>query len=893
MFRSPRSYNEHAILRDGGSIRIRAIRADDKERLLAHFNRLSDRSRYFRFLGIKRELTPEELVRLTELDFDRDVGLVATIFREGEERIVGVGRYFCIHQPGEERRAELSFAVEDAEQHRGIGTVLLERLVKIGRDAGVALFEADALAENRRMIDVFRSCGFLEREMTWEGVCHVVLAAEETEKAREAIERRARLAAAESLRSILEPRSVALIGASRKQPSIPAAILQNLKKAGFKGPIYPVNPKVAELEGLPCFPRVSAIGAPVDLAVIAVPAEHVEDVVADCARAGVRGLVVISAGFAEVANVGHESQDRLRDFVRAAGMRMVGPNCMGVLNTDPAVSLNATFAPYWPAVGNIGMLTQSGALGLALLDYARKLHIGVSTFVSVGNKADISGNDLLAYWADDPKTDVVALYLESFGNGRKFARVAPVVAAKKPIVAVKSGRSDAGKRAAASHSAALASADVAVEALFEQAGVVRTRTLEEMLDVVSLFASQPLPPGPRVGIVTNAGGPGILLADACESGKLDVPRLAEETLAKLRGFLPAEAGLANPIDMIASASPEQFERTVELVGADPNIDSVIVIYIPPLVSKPVEIAGAIARGAGKIPREKPILSVFISSEGTPAELLLGPRGKIPSFSFPENAAHALSAAVRYVRWKARPKGQVFHFDDETEDAIRAEIDRAPRPGWLAPEALAKVLELADIPLARAVVVAPGEVEAAAERIGYPVVLKAVSKGVLHKSDAGLVLTNLASRVEVSEAAHLIVERTAGLGAELEGILVQQFVSGGLETIVGVTVDPVFGPLIVSGLGGVEVELLKDVSFHLTPVSDVDAREMIDKLKARPLFDGYRGAPKRDRAAFVDLIIRLSALVELVPELAELDLNPVLVLEDGDGAIAVDARLRLT
>jgi acyl-CoA synthetase (NDP forming) len=641
---------------------------------------------------------------------------------------------------------------------------------------------------------------------------------------------------------------------------------------------------------------VSAIGEPVDLAVIAVPAAAVEAAVRDSAAAGVHGVVVISAGFAEVSPEGRATQDRITRFVRAAGMRMVGPNCMGVLNTDPAVALNATFAPHWPPAGNVGMLSQSGALGLAVLDYAKQLNIGMSTFVSVGNKADVSGNDLLSYWADDPCTGVVVLYLESFGNPRRFARIAPEVARRKPIVAVKSGRSAAGTRAASSHSAALASLDVAVDALFAQAGVIRTSTLEELFDVTALLSTQPVPPGRRVGVVTNAGGPGILFADACEAQGLELPTLAPETLATLRGFLPPQAGLSNPIDMIASATPEQYGRTIAAVGGDPAVDAIVVMYVPPMVSRPEEIAAAIARGAGDVPAHKPVACVFLSSKGAPTLLSQGPRGKLPAFSYPENAAMALAAAERYGRWRTRPRGRPLELGRPAESTVRAVVDRvlagADGPRWLESADLATIGRAIGIRFADAEVVVPSDAAAAAERMGFPLVAKAIAPGLVHKSDAGAVLLGLDSASAVASAVATLEDRMRAIGAPLDGVLLQRQVSGGIEALVGVTTDPTFGPLVVCGLGGVLVELLRDVSFHLTPVTDVDAHDMLAELRASRLLDGYRGMPPGDREALADVILRVSALVELVPEIRELDLNPVKVFPPGQGTVVVDARLRL-
>ena len=886
-------YEAEEILRDGGSIHIRAIRPDDKPRLIDHFRRLSQRSVYFRFFGVKKRLTDEELSRFTEPDFVRHVGLVATL-REGEgERIIGVGRYMT-HDT--DHRAEVAFAVADEHQRRGIGTLLLEHLAPLARANGVTEFEADVLGENNNMLEMFAKSGFVSRRSIDGGVVHVTFPTEETEQFLQASYTRERVAAAQSVRSFLNPRSVAVIGASREAGTIGDVLLANLKRSGFTGPIYPVNPSDAEIEGLRTYPNVGAIGAPVDLAVIAVPAPAVEAVVTECAQVGVRGVVVISAGFGEVSEAGRAAEKRLRQLVRGSGMRMVGPNCMGVLNADPAVSLNATFARSLPPAGNIGMLSQSGALGLAILDYVRTLNIGISTFVSVGNKADVSGNDLLCYWADDPRTSVLVLYLESFGNPRRFGRIAPQVARHKPIIAVKSGRSAAGTRAASSHSAALANLDVAVDALFEQAGVIRTNTLEELFDVAALLSTQPVPHGPRVGVVTNAGGPGILLADACEAQGLKLPELAPQTLQQLRQFLPAEAGLANPIDIIGSATPEDLERTITAVGADANVDSVIVIYIPLFITEVDEIAAAIARGAGAVPPQKPVLSVFLSSKGAPAILSGGPRGCLPSYSFPENAAQALARAERYGRWRERPRGVPLGLDRFAHSTIRTVIDRvmarAEGPQWLQTKDMAMLLRAAGIDFAVAEQTTPAEAVATAEKMGYPLVAKAIAPGVVHKSDVGGVIIGLDSPEAVQAAAGTLIERMRAINAPLEGILLQREVRGGIEALVGVTTDPTFGPLIVCGLGGILVEVLRDVAFCLTPVTDVDAAEMIAKLRASTLLDGYRGAPAGDREALAMVIMRISALVEAVPELRELDLNPVKVLEPGQGAIVVDGRIRV-
>lgn len=890
-------YAAVALLRDGGSITLRALRADDRARLTEHFDRMSPESVYFRFFRVARRLSDKELRAFTEMDFIRNAGLVATIGRGEEERIVGVGRYSVVDESLiPPRRAEVAFSVTDDHQGRGIGTLLLEHLAEIARANGVEEFEADVLGENNRMLKAFASSGFTVMRSVRGGIFHLSFATKETAQLVEAHDRRERLAATESMRPILNPGSVAVVGASRREGSLGAAVLANIVRCGFQGHVFPVNPNASRIQGLQAFPSVTDIGEPVDLAIIAVPAAEVEEVVADCARARCRAVVVISAGFAELGAVGRDAERRLRDLARSSGMRMVGPNCMGILNADPGVSLNGTFAPAWPPSGNVGVLSQSGALGLAILDYVQKLNVGISTFVSVGNKADVSGNDLLAYWSQDPNTSVIVLYLESFGNPRKFARVAPEIARRKPIVAVKSGRSAAGMRAASSHSAALASLDVAVDALFEQAGVIRTATLGDLFDVALLLSTQPVPGGPRVGVVTNAGGPGILLADACETRGLTLPVLAPETISALRSVLPREAGVSNPVDMIASATPDQFASAIEAVGHDPNVDSVIVIHVPPAVTKPEELSAAIAHAAGLVPPEKPVLTVFLSTQSAPSLLCSGPRGALPAYPLPESAALALAAANRYGRWRERPPGRTLDLRPFERSAIRAVIDRvlisAGGPTWLEAEDLATVLRAVGIDFAMTVVVPPERAAEAAERMGYPLVAKAIAPGLVHKSDVGGVVLDLRTAADVREGVSALSRATAAHGIALERVLLQREVPGKIEAIVGVTTDPTFGPIVVCGLGGVFVELLRDVSYHLTPVSDVDAAEMIAKLRTGKLLDGYRGLPPGDREALSAVIQRVSALVEAVPEILELDLNPVKVLAPGQGAVVVDGRMRI-
>jgi acyl-CoA synthetase (NDP forming)/RimJ/RimL family protein N-acetyltransferase len=890
-----KDYAADAILRDGTSVHLRAIRPDDRGELVRGFAELSPESVYFRFFRVKTRLTEQELDEFTQQDFVQQAALVATLRIGDEDRIIASARYAVTDDsPTPPHRAEVAFTVGDPYQGRGLGALLLEHLVVIARANGITAFEADVLGENNRMLSVFAKSGFRVKRSLADGVFHVTFPTGETAEHAALIDQRERTAAALSLRGILEPRAVAVVGASRSPVKLGRAVLENMRRTGFTGALHPVNPHAGTIAGLVCHPTVQAIGAPVDLAVVAVPPAAVPDVVRDCARAGVHGVIVLSAGFAEASEAGRAAQRELVELARSSGMRLVGPNCMGVLNTDPAVSLNATVAPTWPAAGCIGMLSQSGALGLAILDHLHSLNLGLSTFVSVGNKADVSGNDLLSYWADDPRTRVVLLYLESFGNPRKFARLAPEVARRKPIVAVKSGRSAAGQRAARGHSGASAQDDPAVNALFEHAGVIRTDTLEGMFDVAALLSTQPVPPGNRVGVLTNAGGPGILLADACEARGLSLPALAAPTLARLEARLPA-ALRGNPLDLGTDATPADYEQAIGALAADPEVDAIVVVYVPPRLAPPEDVAAAIARGAGAVPAEKPILAVFLSARGAPALLGTGPRGPIPSYSFPENAADALAAAVRWARWRERPTGTTVALGDFARDAVRAVVDRVREAGreqvWLPPEDLATILRVAGIAYAEIVLTTPRAAAAAAPRLGYPLVAKPIVSPGLPLGHRRGIEVGLDGAEALDAAVRRLESRLAAAGQHLDGLVLQREVPGGIEARLGVTTDATFGPLVSCTLGGVMAELLGAVTWCVPPVTDLDAAALLARHPAGRLLAGFRDRPPGDVAALADVIQRVAALVEIAPEILQLELV-VKVLEPGRGAVVVDGWMQI-
>lgn len=876
------------VLRDGSTARIRVMRPDDETRLCALFKSLSEQSRWFRFLGATTDSSlAAEAHREATLDRREAFGLIA--LAGVEERTVGHAFYTMI----EDHRAEVAFAIADDYQGRGLATILLGQLAEVAAANGIQVFEAEAAASNHAMLGVFRESGFPVEVSAAAGELHVTFPTSFTPEAVERFEHREALAAVNSLKLFFNPRAVAVVGASRERGTIGGEIFHNLLSYGFEGPVYPVNPSTNVVQCVPAYPTVEEIPGPVDLAIIVVPATSVIGVAQACGRKGVKALVVISAGFGETGLEGQERQAELLRVCRAAGMRLIGPNCMGIANTESAVRLDATFATCAPPRGRVGFSSQSGALGLAIIEYANSLGLGISTFVSVGNKADISGNDLLRYWESDPNTDVILLYLESFGNPKKFSKVARRVGHKKPIVVVKSGRSTAGARATSSHTGALiAASDVTVDALFRQAGVIRTDTLEELFDVASLLVNQPLPKGRRVGIITNAGGPAILCADACEARGLEVPVLSNLSQQILRDYLPAGASPTNPVDMIASAPAEHYRKAIEVVAADPAVDALIVIFTPPLVTRANDVAREIAAAARSFAKDKPILTVFLSARDVPEELRSSDLC-IPSYRFPETAAIALARAARYGEWRGREETPPPTFTDLRRDEAAAIIATALArgEGWLTPDETARLLACYGLPLIEQRIVATAnDAGRAAAEMNYEVALKAIAPGVVHKTEAGAVRLNLRGSAEVTTAAQEITAQLESLGRVPTGFLLQRMCEPGVEMLVGVVHDPQFGPVVACGAGGVQVELLRDVSVRLTPLSGTDATEMIRGLKTYPLLKGYRGKVAGDVAALEEGLLRVSALVEDLPQIAELDCNPFVVHEHG--AVILDARVRV-
>ena len=902
------------VLADGGTVHLRPITPADADALVALHGRLSERTLYLRFFGPYPKIPERDLERFTIVDYHDRVALVAIL---GDD-MIAVGRYERL----DDQAAEVAFIVQDGQQGRGIGSILLEHLAAAARERGIHRFVAEVLAENGQMVRVFRDAGYRVHREFDGGVLHLEFDIDPTARSLEVAQAREQAAEARSVHNVLHARSVAVIGASAEPTKIGHAVLRNLLRADFVGPVYPVNPDARAVSGVRAYPSVAAIPDEVDLAVVAVPAASVAEVADQCLAKGVKALLVISSGFGETGPDGMSAERRLVTEARAHGMRVIGPNALGVVNTAPGVRLNASLAPALPGRGRVGFFSQSGALGITTLAEAARRGLGLSTFVSAGNRADLSGNDLLQYWQTDQATDVVLLYLESFGNPRKFARLARRLARGKPIVAVKSGRHTGVAPGLAETSVPIDEASVA--ALFEQAGVIRVESLDQLFDTALLLANQPLPAGPRVAVVGNSSALGLLVADA--------------VLAN--GLLLA----GDPVDVGAAASPELFAVAVRETVLREDVDALVAVFVPPIEVSSAAYASAV-RAACDVADElgKPVLSTFLGAVGIPAELSVPGEdgtpsyGSVPSYPSPERAVLALARAVRYAQWRQRPVGEFATPDGiapqrarqlvdavltnrpqagEPADAPRAEprADRVPadharaepRPGGASAErsrpggAPAEV-ELADdeaveLLAAAGVELVPyrrvstmGDCAAAADELGYPVAVKAVGEQWRHRTDLVGVRLDLLGPTAV-RAAYDDLARYSGSGE----VYVQRMAPKGVSCAFGLADDPSFGSLLSFGLHGVLSDLLADRAYRALPLSDVDAAELVRAPKAAPLLTGYRGSTPVDLDALAELALRLSRLVEQVPQIRRLSLHPVLASPEGafvTGAMVTIGTLR--
>jgi acyl-CoA synthetase (NDP forming)/RimJ/RimL family protein N-acetyltransferase len=836
----PEAWEVDVVTADGGTVRVRPIRPDDRALIETFHARQSAESIYFRFFSPHPRLGDAELKHMVELDYRDRMAFVAVL--DGE--LVGIARY---DRPNDRDRAEVAFFIDDAHHGRGLATLLLEYLAAYARDVGLPGFTAQVLPQNRRMLSVFKQAGFDTASQYADGVVEVRFDIEPTAGALAATREREHSSDVRSIARLLEPESVAVIGASRQPGTIGHELVRNLLAGGFAGPVYAVNPTPDDVLELPAFPSVLDIGEPVDLAVVAVPAADVLAVAAECARAHVRALVVVSAGFADAGEDGALAEQALLSIVRRHGMRLLGPNCMGLVNTAPDVRLHATFAPVVPAPGRVAMSSQSGPLGTAMLDRAAELGLGISAFVSVGNRADVSSNDLLSWWEDDERTAVVLLYVEGFGNPRRFARLARRLSRAKPVVAVKSGH------------------DATTDALLRQTGLLRVDTLEQLFDVARLLIEQPLPAGRRVAIVANSGSVARLTGDACEAAGLEV-------VSHASGDLGHRAGAG------------EYERALATALADPDVDAALVVYAPPLVGPRDAVARAVDAAAAAAEPPKPVVASYL---GRPVE-----GAAVPTFRFPDTAAIALGRVAAYGAWRAQPEGTAPALAPDAAERAGELVS-----GWLAAGAAAgggavvldtvaacELLEVVGLaPVPRRLACSAAEAAAAAAALGYPVALKATGLERLAKTEAGGVALDVHGDDEVTGA----YERMhALLGDAMVPTVVQRMVEPGVDLRVAVHRDPSFGPVISLGAGGAGADAVDPGSVRILPLTDVDAARLFESARAAAALHG----DDRGRDAVLDLLSRVALLVDEVPDVATVVLNPVIVA--GGRCAITDVRIEL-
>lgn len=869
----PRHWEADVLLRDGQAAHLRPIGADDRELLVEFYEHVSAESKYMRFFAPMPRLSDRDLERFTHVDHRDRVAFVLTV----AEKMIAVGRFDKITPDGVSPvEAEVAFLVQDAHQGRGIAQLLLEHLAQAGRERGIDMFVAEVLPENSRMIQIFREAGYQVAGGFEDGVIRLEFPIDATDTSVSVMQAREHRAEAASIQNFFNARSIAVIGASRRQDTIGQTLVRNLVLGDYQGRVYVVNPAAESVAAMPSYPSVAAIPDDVDIAVVAVPAEAVFDVVLDCAAKGVHGLVVVSSGFAETGEEGRQRQRRLVGLARSYGLRLIGPNCLGIINTAAEHSLNASLATLMPPRGRAGFFCQSGALGVAILETVARRGLGLSTFVSAGNRADVSGNDLLQYWEEDEATEVVLLYLESIGNPRKFSRVARRVSRRKPVIAVKSGRTTQGVPMGHAVRSMIAP-QAAVDAMFRQAGVIQVDTLDEMFDVAQLVAHQPLPRGRRVAVVGNSDALGLLAADAAVAVGLEV---------------------REPVALGSDATAEDFEEALDAAIDDPEVDSVVAVFIPPLNTTGVEVAHVLAAVGEQ--SDKPLVSTFLGAEGVP-ELLRVPdvagstagRGSVPSYPAVESAVRALARVVAYAEWRRRPEGELVAPD--TVDLPRARrlvngvLVEAPDGRDLTFEELRELLAAYNVDLWERIAVATEEeAVAAGAALGWDVVLKATAEHLRQRPDLAHVWRNIDTEAEMRDAwrtMHEIVD-----DPEAAGFIVQRVAAPGVPVAIGGMEDPLFGPVVSFGISGATTDLLGDRSYRIPPMHRGEAEEMVREIKAAPLLFGYRGSEVVDVAEVEHLLLLVAQLKNDLPQVRNLELNLVLVGAHGASVLNAVGRV---
>lgn len=872
----------HALLADGTTVRIRRAGPSDHDEVRQLYEEMSPENLRLRFFSVSPSSARQAAERVVRGERPGYRALAA----ECGGRLVGLAEYEVLPGGG---TAEISVAVADGWHHRGVATLLLEHLADAARTAGITAFSADALAENHDVLKVFHDLGLRVTRHFDGPEVHCTVELTEDEAYLSAVEARGRVADVVSLQPLLRPRTVAVIGAGRRPGSVGRAILRNIHNGSYAGRLFAVHPEAAAIAGVHACRSVADLPQVPDLVVIAVPAAAVPDAADECGRAGVRALLVVSAG------LNPEESSALLEACRRHGMRLVGPNCLGLANTEDDVHLDATFAARHPGPGTAGVAVQSGGVGIALLDGLARLGIGVSTFVSLGDKYDVSGNDILQWWESDRRTDLALLHLESFGNPRAFSRTARRVARAIPVLTVDAGRSEAGRRAAASHTAAAATPTMTRQALFTQAGITATRTIGELMDTAALLHAQPLPHGTKVAVVSNAGGAGVLTADACADAGLVIPPLAADVVDELRALLPDGATATNPVDVTAAVDEEQLRACISLLARHGTVDSVLVSLVPTAVATATGEDLVRALTSAPDPLARPVVAVLPAQAARVELLPSAGGGTLPAYSDAEDAARALAHAATRAGWLARQPGAVPQLPDvatvRAKDLATAYLTSHPEGGWLDPPTTAVLLGcygIRQIPWAWAR--DEDEAVAAAEGLAGPdgrVVMKAYWPGLVHKSEQHALHLDLQNPSQVRAAHRDLVTR---FGDRMTGVVVQPLAERGTELFAGVVQDEVFGPLVVFGLGGTATELLADHAARLAPLTDLDVHDLLTSPRCSPLLFGYAGSPAVDLGALEQLLHRLSRMAADLPQLAEADLNPVLA--GPHGVTALDTRVRL-
>ncbi|WP_086975959.1 acetate--CoA ligase alpha subunit [Archaeoglobus fulgidus] len=866
-----------AYLKDGSVVRLRPVNEKDYEGLKDLYLSLSTESLKMRFSYTPSE---EEVCKIVEsylVCSEDEFGIVALL----GDKIVG----HAVYRKTSGDSAEVGFVVREEFQGRGLGTILLGALAEIAEKRGIKIFEADVRADNYAIIEVFKESGFPVEITPMEGKIRIRMSTSLTENVIEYFEKREKIATFNALKHFFNPESVAVIGASRDVEKVGGRTFYNLLTYRFNGVAYPVNRAAKAIMGVRAYPTISEVPDEVELAVLSVPVKYALEVAEECGKKGVKALLVLTAGFAEVGGEGVERQKKLVEICRKYGMRLIGPNCMGIINTAPETRLLATFAPTPPNEGSIAFASQSGAVGLALMDRVNNYGLGLSYFVSLGNSADITSNDLIEFWEEDGRTKLIMLYQESIPNPRKFARLAKRISKKKPILAIASGVTPAGAKAVASHTGAIVSSSgIAIDALFKQTGIIRASSIDELFSISEFLLHQPLPKGNRVCIVTNGGGLGAITSDWCHQVGLEIAELSERTQESLRNLLPEIASVKNPVDMTASADVRMYGQTLKTVAEDENVDAIICIFVAAVseekseeVEKAVISAAKYANSVGK-----PVVYIYISSDSKDG--VIGDEVKVPVYVFPNTAAKVLGKVVEYAKWREKSVEPVPTFEVDRARAASIIAEAIGRREWLSPPEAFELLRCFGISFPEyEYVKTPEEVYEAAKKFGR-VALKAHAPNLIHKTEKGAVKVNLTPKEAKKEAEEMLKR----IG-EVEGFLVQRM-SRGVEMFVGVAEDPSFGPLITCGAGGILVELMKDVSVRVTPITRQDAVEMVRELKAYKLLEGYRGGEKANVEAFIETILRINYLIEEFPEIVEMDCNPVMV--SSSGAEVVDAKIRI-